>query len=80
MNLAMQLSEMRECGLYALPDGSQVVARRGGRHGLFKLYDAVAWTLQCPAMYETDAQGKITSLGIPTPWLVEDLREVGEAA
>ena len=76
----MQVKEMRECGVYALPDGRQVIALSGGRYGFFKLYDPLAWKYEGPPMYEADARGAITSSGRPTPWRVEDLKEVGLAA
>ena len=76
----MQVKEMQECGVYALPDGRQVIALSGGRYGFFKLYDPLAWKYEGAPMYEADARGAITSSGRPTPWRVEDLKEVGQAA
>jgi hypothetical protein len=78
--MVMQMKEMRECGVYALPDGRQVIALNGGRYGFFKLYDPLAWKYEGPPMYEADARGTITSSGRPTPWRIEDLKEVGQAA
>jgi hypothetical protein len=78
--MVMQVKEMRECGVYALPDGRQVIALSSGRYGFFKLYDPLAWKYEGPPMYEADARGTITSSGRPTPWRVEDLKEVGRAA
>jgi hypothetical protein len=76
----LEVKEMREGGVYALPDGRELIALSGGRYGFYKLFDPLAWKYQGPAMYETDAKGMIMSLGRPTPWRVRDLREVGEAA
>jgi hypothetical protein len=76
----MQVKEMRECGVYALPDGREVIALGGSREGFFKLYDPLAWKYEGPPMYEADAKGAITSLGRPTPWRVEDLKELGQTA
>lgn len=78
----MQVKEIRECGVYALPDGREVIAQRGGggKRGFFRLYDLLAWKYQGPPMYETTEQGVITSLGRPTPWRVEDLRDIGQTA
>jgi hypothetical protein len=79
--VAMQAKEMKECGVYALPDGREVIAHRsGGKSGFFRLYDPLAWKYEGPPMYETDERGVITSLGRPTPWRVEDLKEVGQTA
>ena len=75
----MQVNEIHDCGVYALPDGRELIAHRGGRFGFYKLYDPLAWKYEAPAIYEADAEGRITSLGIPTPWRVEDLKEVGRA-
>lgn len=72
----MQVQEMRERGVYALPDGRRLIARRGGRYGFFKLYDPLAWKYAGPPMYETDARGEMTSFGRPTPWRVADLKEI----
>jgi hypothetical protein len=78
MSLEMRQGEMRERGVYALPDGRKLVAESGGRFGFYKLYDPLAWKYEAPPIYETDGEGRITSLGMPTPWRVEDLREVGD--
>jgi hypothetical protein len=77
MEVAMLAGEIKECGLYALPDGRELVAERGGKYGFFKLYDPLAWEFKGTPLYETDARGFLTSLGRPTPWRVEDLKEVG---
>ena len=69
--------EIKECGVYALPDGRELVAERGGKYGFFKLYDPLAWEYKGTPLYETDERGFLTSLGRPTPWRVEDLKEVG---
>lgn len=69
--------EIKECGVYALPDGRELVAERGGKYGFFKLYDPLAWEFEGPPLYETDERGFLTSLGRPTAWSIEDLKEVG---
>lgn len=75
----MQVNEMHDCGVYTLPDGRELIAHRGGRFGFYKLYDRLSWKADGPALYEADREGRITSLGIPTFWRVEDLKEVGQA-
>ena len=72
----MRPVEIKERGLYALPDGRELVAARGGKYGFFKLYDPLAWEYKGTPLYETDGRGFLTSLGRPTPWRVEDLKEV----
>jgi hypothetical protein len=74
----MQVKEIKECGVYALPDGREFVAHCSDRRGFFKLYDPLAWKYEGPPMYETDERGVLTSLGRPTPWRLEDLKEVGQ--
>lgn len=72
----MHLWEIKESGLYALPDGRELVAARGGKYGFFKLYDPLTWEFKGTPLYETDGRGFLISLGRPTPWRVEDLKEV----
>jgi hypothetical protein len=77
----MQVREMRDCGVYELPDGREVIAHcREGKHDFFRLYDPLASKYEGPPMYEADERGVITSLGRPTPWRVEDLKDVGQTA
>lgn len=77
---AMQI-EIRDRGVYTLPDGSEVIAHRAGdKRGFFRLYDPVAWKFGGEAMYETDETGVITSLGRPTPWCLADLEDAGLTA
>ena len=73
----MRPLEIKERGLYALPDGRELVAARGGKYGFFKLYDPLVRSCEGPPLYEADGRGFLTSLGRPTPWRVEDLKEVG---
>ena len=77
----MQVKEIRDCGIYTLPDGREVIAHcSNGKSGFFRLYDRLAWKYEGPPMYETDERGIITSLGRPTPWSVADLKDVGQTA
>jgi hypothetical protein len=71
--------ELKERGLYALPDGRELLAARGGRYDSFKLYDPLAGEHVGPPLYEADGRGFLTSLGRPTPWRVEDLKEVARS-
>lgn len=76
----MQLKEIREYGVYVLPDGREVIAQGGGISGFFRLYDPLALKYEGPPMYETNERGVITSLGRPTPWSVGDLIEADARA
>lgn len=75
----MQVKEIKECGVYAFPDGREVIAI-SSKQGFFKFYDPLAWKYYGPPMYEVDERGKITSFGRPTPWRVEDLMDKGQTA
>jgi hypothetical protein len=77
---AMQVKEIRDRGVYALPDGRPLIADSGGKDGFFRLYDPLDWKAAGPPMYETNERGFITSAGRPTPWSVKDLKEVGQVA
>ncbi|HUQ31365.1 MAG TPA: hypothetical protein VM095_04555 [Pyrinomonadaceae bacterium] len=77
----MQVKEIRDRGVYELPDGRELIAHcMEDKRGFFRLYDPLAWKYEGPPMYETDERGIITSLGRPTPWRVEDLKDVGQTA
>lgn len=67
----MQFDEMRERGIYQLPDGREVIASGSG--DFFKLYDPLAWKYLGPPLYEIREQGHLTCFGRPTPWRVADL-------
>jgi hypothetical protein len=67
----MKLNEMRECGVYLLPDGRELIASGSG--GFFKLYDPLAWKYLGPPLYEVRAEGSLTCFGRPTPWRIADL-------
>ncbi|HEX8494278.1 MAG TPA: hypothetical protein VF658_15625 [Pyrinomonadaceae bacterium] len=67
----MKTSEIKDCGVYQLPDGREVIASHSG--GFFKLYDPLAWKYLGPPLYEIREQGSLTCFGRPTPWRVADL-------
>ena len=75
---SMKTSEIRECGVYLLPDGREVVASNSG--GFFKLYDPLAWKYLGPPLYEVREQGSLTCFGRPTPWRVADLIDKRQTA
>lgn len=71
---------LREGGVYVLPDGEELIAtddRRGG----FLLYTPGVWAAfrgRGPAEYDAEPRGEIvTCTGTPTPWRVEDLSDTG---
>jgi hypothetical protein len=82
--------DFRDGGVYALPDGRQLIASERAR--CFKLYDALAWKYEGPPLYEierpssmggdgtTVAAALLTCIGRPTQWRVADLTETGQIA
>ena len=70
---------LRPGGVYALPNGAEVVAGVIGREGRYFLYDPSVWAGQTwivsmPIANEIDADGKVLAHnGQPTRWRVEDL-------
>jgi hypothetical protein len=69
---------LRESGVYALPDESEVIAVVDIR-GTYLLYAPQDWGLypHVPAMYEVYASGRIHYRGGPTRWRIEDLSDTG---
>jgi hypothetical protein len=74
----MKLNEIREGGVYQLPDGRELIA--SGNGGFFKLYDPLAWKYLGPPLYEIREQERLTSFGRPTPWRIRDLVDKGQTA
>lgn len=71
--------ELRECGVYALPDGREfIVSARGG--GGYSLFTPQAWGGLDNAEYRLDRDGRIMSKGLPTRWRVKDLKDMGRTA
>lgn len=75
------LPNMREGGVYALPDGRRLVATHDHRGGYF-LYAPQVWSAfrgWGPAEYDVMPEGPIvTCEGEQTPWNVNDLVDTGE--
>jgi hypothetical protein len=74
----MELNDIRERGVYQLPDGRELIASGSG--GFFKLYDTLAWKYLGPPLYEIREQEGLTSFGRPTPWRIRDLVDKGQTA
>ena len=84
-------SALKERGIYAFPDGTQVVACAHDEHGS-RLYYLKDWKLygslevvaerNAPAfrLLEIDKAGRILMYGYPTRWTVEDLVDTGRVA
>lgn len=71
--------ELRERGIYEMPDGEELVASFG-RGGGFALYDPRVWKRYGLPDYTVDAQGRLTRMGESTRWRVEDLKDTGRTA
>jgi hypothetical protein len=73
------MSELREQGIYALPDGREFVAHAVFRGG-YVLFTPGDWELFGAHLYETNAAGQIRAEGRPTSWRVEDLADTSRTA
>ncbi|HEX8843490.1 MAG TPA: hypothetical protein VF791_02545 [Pyrinomonadaceae bacterium] len=73
------MQALRECGIYALPDGREFVAHAVFRGG-YVLYSPGAWESFGLHEYETTAAGQIRSKGCSTSWRVRDLIDTNRTA
>ncbi|MDX6692741.1 MAG: hypothetical protein QOF02_344 [Blastocatellia bacterium] len=74
----MEIDEIKEGGVYLLPDGRELIASGSG--GFFKLYDPLAWEYLGPPLYEIRDSARLTCFGRPTPWRVQDLIDKRQTA
>jgi hypothetical protein len=77
--------ELRQGGVYSLPDGTELVAAAapGGRHLLYhpRVWAGHARVVEKPVAYVVTPEGHIfTSAGRLTPWRVEDLTDLRRTA
>jgi hypothetical protein len=63
--------------IYALPDGHELVARRGA-YGEYGLHDPRKGAA-APPVYIIGLSGKLLSWIRPTTWTAADLRDTGKA-
>jgi hypothetical protein len=72
------MQQLRERGVYALPDESELIAVADIR-GAYLLYTPQDWKLypHVPAIYEVYASGQIHYRGRLTSWRIEDLSDTG---
>jgi hypothetical protein len=73
------MKELREQGLYALPDGREFVAHAVFRGG-YVLYTPGDWEISGLHLYETNAAGQLCSKGRLTSWRIEDLTDTRRTA
>jgi hypothetical protein len=74
------MKELRERGLYRLPDGGEFVASIAPRGGGYELYDPQIFKRYGLPDYQIDAQGRLKRMGESTRWLAEDLIDTGQTA
>jgi len=73
--------ELKQGGVYALPNGMELVAGvgRAGRYFLYHplVWAGQAWIVTLPITCEVDAEGRVLShKGSPTGWRVGDLTDL----
>ena len=73
------MKELRERGVYTLPDGEEFVASIA-RGGGFALFNPQIWKRYGVPDYEVDPLGRVTQLGQSTRWRVDDLVDTGRTA
>ncbi len=74
------MKELRERGLYRLPDGGEFVVGIAARGGGYELYDPQIFKRHGLPDYQIDAQGRLNQMGESTRWLAEDLIDAGRPA
>ncbi len=74
------MKELRERGLYRLPDGGEFVASSAPRGDGYALYDPQVWKRYGLPDYQIDSQGRLNRMGESTRWLSEDLIDTGQTA
>ncbi len=73
------MKELRERGVYTLPDGEEFIASVA-RGGGFALFNPRVWKRYGVPDYEVDPSGRLTQLGQSTRWRVDDLVDTGRTA
>jgi hypothetical protein len=73
----MQEIELRERGIYRLPDQREFVVCHSGDGSGYLLYTPGAWRRYGMAEYRAQVNGRILSRGLVTRWRLEDLRDTG---
>jgi hypothetical protein len=68
--------QLRELGLYSLPDGKEYVVSSFYSDG-FSLYRTASWESFGNAEYWVSKDGKFLRYGLPTRWTIQDLKDTG---
>ena len=75
ISLALPDMQLNNDGVYLLPDGREVIARRDEGSG-YHLFDPRLGPAAAP-IYFVGKEGKISFCGRPVPWEVADLIDTG---
>jgi hypothetical protein len=70
---------LRNLGIYALPDGREMIADVLYRDGA-SLYSERSWEGHGLAEFRVGRDGRLISGNQPTPWKLEHLRDTGREA
>ena len=76
----MQAIELRERGIYRLPDQREFVVCESGDGNGYLLYSLGAWQRYGMPEYRAQLNGRILSRGFITRWRLEDLKDTGTTA
>lgn len=74
------MRELRDLGIYRLPDGREFVACMSADSNGYLLFTPQAWEDDGNSEYSISAEGRMLSRGFPTRWTVADLRDTGRSA
>jgi hypothetical protein len=72
------MKELRERGLYRLPDGAELIASPAARGGGYALFDQQVWKSNGLPDYDIDVQGRLKKMGESTKWISDDLIDTGQ--
>jgi hypothetical protein len=72
--------ELRERGIYRLPDAREFVVRRSSDGAGYLLYGVETWRRYTAADYRAEQSGRMLSRGVVTRWRVCDLIDTGRTA
>jgi hypothetical protein len=78
--IEVQIIELREGGVYRLPDQREFVACKAADGAGYLLYNLQTWRRYGLAEYRSQVNGRILSRGYVTRWRLEDLADTGRTA
>jgi hypothetical protein len=72
--------ELRERGIYRLPDRREFIICATGDGNGYVLYRPETWRRYGLAEYRMQANGRVLSRGLVVNWRAEDLKDTGRTA